>query len=129
MTKPKNMTPEEDAAWRKRISERQNTPEFKTKQRIRNHRFYAKPGSKDRIVAKTKLIRSTLEGRERRNERERALATKPENLKKAAERKTKWKSSERGQKLYRAQVERYWHRSKTDAEFEAFMSSMEGADA
>ena len=126
MSKPKNMTPEQEAEWKERQRLRRSSPEYKAKAAIRSRRYYEKPGQKEAIIAKTRAFRSTEEGRLHRNALERAaLAANPENIEKARIRQKEWQATERGRALNCEKTKRYYRKKRVEADFEAFMATLE----
>jgi hypothetical protein len=123
MTKPKNMTPEQEAAWVEKERARRASPEYKAKAAIRARRFYEKPGQKEKIVAKTREFRETNGGKRHRNALERARLASSEKLQaKAAERQRRWQATEDGKIKNRAKSARYADRQR---EYEHFLSTLE----
>lgn len=130
MSKPKNMTAEQEAEWKERQRARRATPEYKAKAAVRARRYYEKPGQKDIIVAKTRSARAEDSGREHRNALERlSYAQKQEIREKARERLAAWQSTERGKELNRQKAKRHYVKKRIDAEFSAFMANLEGDEA
>lgn len=128
MSKPKNMTPEQEAAWKEKERLRRASPEYKAKAAIRSRRFYDKPGQKDAIVAKTRAIRETFAGKQHRNALERARVASSEELQaKSAERQRRWQATQDGKVKNRAKSARYVERKR---QYEHFLSTMdqEGAE-
>lgn len=125
MTKPKNMTPEQEAAWRAKQAERRSSPEAKAKQKARFDRWYAEQGGKEKIVSRTKAIRATPEGREKRNAYEReALANSQEKRDASVDRQRKWRESETGKLKNCEKTKRNYKKKKLDAEYDAFIASI-----
>lgn len=123
MSKPKNMTPEQEAEWREKERLRRASPEYKAKAAIRGRRFYEKPGQKDALVAKTRAARETPSGKQHRNALERVRVASSEELQaKASERQRRWQATPGGKLKNRAKTARYSERKR---QYEHFLSTLE----
>lgn len=123
MSKPKNMTPEQEAAWRERERLRRATPEWKAAAAARGRRWYEKGNNRERVIAANRAKRATAEGRADRNAKERAaLATRDHLKEKARARLRAWASTEEGKQKNRAKAARHYRLKR---EYEHFMAALE----
>ena len=127
MTKPKNMTSEQEAIWKESERLRRSAPEYKEKCAIRSRRYYDKHGHKDIVIAKTKAARTAPGGKEHRNllERER-LQQSPELKDRSANRQKQWRSTPQGAQKNREKSARYAERK---GHYDQFLTAMDNGDA
>lgn len=127
MTKPKNMTPEQEIAWKERDRARRSTPEYKEKAAIRARRWYDSGENKQNLINKNASKRASKEGRDIRNAQERKrYQENAEVRQKSKDRLKEWQATEHGKELTRKKSARFAMKKKIDREYEAFMEDMEG---
>lgn len=127
MAKPKNMTLEQDAAWRERDRARRSTPEYKEKAAIRARRWYERGENKQNLINKNASKRAAEEGRDKRNMQERKRYQESEEVREKSKSRLKdWQSTEHGKELTRKKSARFALKKKIDKEYDAFMEGMDG---
>ena len=126
MSKPKNMTPEQEVAWKEKQRLRRSTAEYKAKAAVRARSWYERGDNKSILISKNNVLRSTAEGRAARNDGERSRYARSEEIRaKGAERQTAWRATDHGKALNRAKAARYADRKRLDKEFDRFLANME----
>lgn len=133
MSKPKNMTPDQEAAWKEKERQRRSSPEYKAKQKARSRRWYDQ-GGKEKTVSNIAQKRKDLAfvDAERAAERRR-VAENPFRKQKAQENQKQWRSTEVGSKKNCAKAMRYYERNaeeikerrKGNRRYDAFMRTIE----
>lgn len=134
MTKPKNMTPDQELAWKEAQRQRRTRPDQIAKTKQRQKDWYENKGGREKVIAKTKASRETNEGRVKRNEADRIRLASNVALREAAKkRQDEWRASEAGGEKSRLKARKYYektsdeikNRRKDSRRFDAFMRQME----
>lgn len=133
MSKPKNLTPEQEAAWKEKQRLRRSSPEYVAKAKIRSRRWYEKEGVKEQVVAKTSERRADPQYRAHRNELERSRLASDQSLRtKASARQKAWAATPEGEEKSRLKSLRYYQsradiikeKRRLQRQFDRFMARL-----
>ena len=130
MSKPKNMTPEQEAAWKAKQAARRATPEYKAKAAIRGRKYY--DANKDEVISRTAARRETELGAAARIQEGLRRRASADAVQVDRDRQRRWQATAGGREKNLEKVRRYQaankeaikDRRRLKAHFERFMARL-----